>query len=160
MRQLAVSARKHVGEREPKFETTDEQQERLAARFFDAFQEGNLEALESLLADDVVLRGDGGGKVPALGRPIRGRLTVARQLRTFRKTAARLGIVDIRRTEVNGQPGALTLDAEGKLVNVVTLDIAGGQIRGVNGVSNPDKLRHLGPLSDIPSSFEWSQLGS
>jgi RNA polymerase sigma-70 factor (TIGR02957 family) len=162
VRQLASRARKHVGEREPRFETSREQRERLVHRFVEAFEEGKLEPLEGLLAADVTLRGDGGGKVPALARPLRGRATVARQLRTFARTAPRFGIAAIREVEVNGEPGIITLDAEGRLVNVIAVEIAAGQIQSVNSVVNPDKLRHLGlPLSDLPARFSaeeaWKQ---
>jgi RNA polymerase sigma-70 factor (TIGR02957 family) len=149
VRQLAVRARAHVGEREPRFETSREQRDRLAARFFDAYEDGNLEALEALLADDVTLRGDGGGKVPALGRPVTGRVRVARTLRNFSLAAERFGVATYRRTEVNGGPGVFALDADGNLITVVALDIAGGQIRAVSSIVNPDKLRHLGPVSDV-----------
>jgi RNA polymerase sigma-70 factor, ECF subfamily len=54
-----------------------------------------------------------------------------------------------RREEVNGQPGALAFDREGRLIGVTVLDIAEGQIQGVSTIVNPDKLRHLGPLADL-----------
>ncbi len=156
-RKLASRAREHVGEREPRFETSREQRERLVHRFVDAFEQGNLGALEGLLAADAALRGDGGGKVPALARTIRGRLTVARQLRTFSRLAERVGIVAFREVEVNGEPGLVTLDAEGKLVNVMAIEIRAGQILSVNSIVNPDKLRHLGPISDLPAQFQGFQ---
>jgi RNA polymerase sigma-70 factor (ECF subfamily) len=64
------------------------------------------------------------------------------------RTATRFGVT-LRREEVNGQPGALFFDREGRLVSVVALDVAEGQIQGVSGIVNPDKLRHLGPLADL-----------
>jgi RNA polymerase sigma-70 factor (TIGR02957 family) len=148
VRQLAVRARRRVGEREPRFETSREQRDRLADRFFEAFEEGNLEALEGLLAADVTLRGDGGGKVPALAQAVRGRSRVARTLSAFGRAAERFGVATVRRDEVNGGPGAVTLDSEGRIVAVIALDIAGGQIQAVSAVVNPDKLRHLGPVTD------------
>ena len=90
VRQLAVRARGHVGAREPRFETSREQRDRLAARFFDAFEQGDLEALEALLAADVTLHGDGGGKAPALARAIEGRARVSRTMMAFRKAGERL----------------------------------------------------------------------
>jgi RNA polymerase sigma-70 factor (ECF subfamily) len=149
VRQLAVRARSRVGEREPRFETSREQRDRLADRFFEAFEEGNLEALEALLADDVTVRGDGGGKVPALPRAVQGRVRVARTIRAFSRAAERFGIAALRRVEVNGEPGAVALDSEGKLVAVTVIDIAGGQVQAVNSVANPEKLRHLGPVSNL-----------
>jgi RNA polymerase sigma-70 factor (ECF subfamily) len=148
VRQLAVRARGHVGEREPRFETSREQRDRLAASFFDAFEEGKLETLESLLADEVSLHGDGGGKAPALGQPVWGRARVARTLSAFSRAAERVG-VEIRRTEVNGGPGALVYGPEGKLTNVIIVEIDAGQIQSVNSIVNPDKLAHLGPVADV-----------
>ena len=148
-RQLATRARRHVEERRPRFETSREQREELATRFFAATEEGDLEGLEKLLAHDVVLRGDGGGKAPAVARAIHGRAKVARALRAGLRAATRFGGFTSRREEVNGQPGALFLDREGRLIAVVILDVADGQIQAVSSIVNPDKLRHLGPVGDL-----------
>ena len=131
-----------VEERRPRFESSRERRDQLAQSFFAAAGEGDLEALERPLAADVVLHGDGGGKTPALGRPY-GRARVARTLVVWASTAARAGGVAVRRVEVNGQPGAMLLDAEGGLLAVWALDIAEGQIQAVRSIVNPDKLRHL-----------------
>jgi RNA polymerase sigma-70 factor (ECF subfamily) len=147
-RQLATRARRHVAERRPRFEASRQQREDLAARFFAAVQEGDLEGLEALLAQDVVLRGDGGGKAPAVARAIHGRTRVARALIAGSRARARFGVT-FRREEVNGQPGALFLDPQGGLVGVVNLDVAEGQVQSVNSIVNPDKLRHMGPLADL-----------
>jgi RNA polymerase sigma-70 factor (ECF subfamily) len=98
---------------------------------------------------DVVLRGDGGGKAPALARALHGRARVARTLMAWLRAGTRFGGITSRREEVNGQPGALFFDREGRLVSVMSLDIAEGQIQGVSSIINPDKLRHLGPLADL-----------
>src|SRR3954467_5945469 len=148
-RQLATRARRHVEERRPRFEATREQQEALATRFFAAAEEGDLEGLEELLAHDVVFRGDGGGKAPAAARAIHGRARVARLLIGGLRALARSGGFTARREEVNGQPGALFFDREGRLISVAILDIAEGQIQGVSAIANPDKLRHLGPVADL-----------
>jgi RNA polymerase sigma-70 factor (ECF subfamily) len=147
-RQLAARARRHVDEGRPRFEASRERRDELATRFFAAAEEGDLEGLEELLAHDVELHGDGGGKAPALARAVRGRSRVARTLIAGLRAGARLGFT-VRREEVNGQPGALFLDREGGLAAVVSLDIAEGRIQGVSSVSNPDKLRHLGPVADL-----------
>jgi RNA polymerase sigma-70 factor (ECF subfamily) len=65
------------------------------------------------------------------------------------RTLARFGGFTTRRAEVNGQPGALFLDREGRLLSVAILDIAEGQIQGVSAIVNPDKLQHLGPVGDL-----------
>jgi RNA polymerase sigma-70 factor (TIGR02957 family) len=150
VRQLALRAREHVGERKPRFETSREQRERLLRRFTEAFEEGKLEGLEGLLAADVTMRGDGGGKVPALARPITGRVNVARTLRGFARVAERFGIVGTRVVEVNGEPGVITLDAEGKLISVIAVEFSGDRIQSIDSIVNPEKLAHLGPLSDLP----------
>ncbi|MGH2745304.1 MAG: RNA polymerase sigma-70 factor [Thermoleophilaceae bacterium] len=147
-RQLATRARRHVEERRPRFEASREQREELATRFFAAAEQGDLEGLEELLAHDVVLRGDGGGKAPALKRALHGRARVARTLMVGLRALARFGLI-LRREQVNGQPGALILDREGRLIGVMILDVAEGQIQGVSSIVNPDKLRHLGPLADL-----------
>jgi RNA polymerase sigma-70 factor (ECF subfamily) len=149
VRQLAVRARRHVGDSEPRFETSRQQRDRLAARFFEAFEEGNLEELEALLADDVVLHGDGGGKAPALARALRGRVRVARTLRAFSRAAERFGLDHLRRAEVNGEAGGLAINRDGNLISAISLHIEGGQIRAINAVANPDKLQHLGPVGDV-----------
>jgi RNA polymerase sigma-70 factor (TIGR02957 family) len=149
-RQLATRARRHVAEGRPRFEASREQRDELATRFFAAAEEGDLEGLEELLAHDVVLRGDGGGKAPALARAIHGRARVARTLTAgLRAFRTRIGGLTPRREEVNGQPGALFLDREGNLIAVMSLDVAEGQIQAVSSIVNPDKLRHLGPLADL-----------
>src|ERR671910_261665 len=138
-RQLAARARRHVKERRPRFEATREQQEELATRFFAAAEEGDLQGLEELLAHDVVLRGDGGGKAPALARAVHGRARAARMLTTgFARLQTLLGSFTSRREEVNGQPGALFFDRDGRLIAVTILDVAEGQIRGVSSIVNPD----------------------
>jgi RNA polymerase sigma-70 factor (TIGR02957 family) len=151
VRQLATRARRHVQQRRPRFHTTREQRDELAARFFQAAEQGDLAGLEALLAADVQLTGDGGGKVPALARTLRGRSRVAHTLIDWARLGARLPGASVRTVEVNGGPGALFLDAQQRLIAVVALEIAGGQIAGINAIVNPDKLTHLGPVGDFTS---------
>ena len=151
VRQLATRARRHVEQRRPRFQTTREQRDELAQRFFAAAEQGDLAGLEALLAHDVELTGDGGGKVPALARSLRGRSRVARTLINWLRLVPRLPGVSLRPVEVNGAPGALFLDAEQRLIGVVALDFAGGQITSINSIVNPDKLTHLGPVADFKS---------
>ena len=152
VRQLATRARRHVEQRRPRFQTTREQRDELARRFFQAADQGDLAGLEALLAHDVEFTGDGGGKAPALARSLRGRNRVAKALIDYwGRLAARLPGVSLRPVEVNGGPGALYLDAQRRLIAVVALDIAGGQIHSINSIVNPDKLAHLGPVGDLTS---------
>jgi RNA polymerase sigma-70 factor (ECF subfamily) len=149
VRQLATRARRHVEQRRPRFQTSREQRDELAGRFLAAAQQGDLAGLEALLASDVVLTGDGGGKVPALARSLRGRNRVARTLVNWVRIGARIPGASFRQAEVNGAPGALTLDGRGRLISVLALEIAGGEIQSISSVINPDKLAHLGPLADF-----------
>ena len=149
VRQLATRARRHIKQRRPRFQTTREQQEELARRFFAAVERGDLSGLEALLAHDVELTGDGGGKVPALARSLRGRTRVAHRLSDWARLGARLPGVSLRPVEVNGGPGALWLDAQQRLIAVVALEIAGGQITNISAIVNPDKLARLGPVGDL-----------
>jgi RNA polymerase sigma-70 factor (ECF subfamily) len=152
VRQLATRARRHVEQRRPRFQTTREQREELAARFFQASEQGDLSGLEALLAHDVAFTGDGGGKVPALARTLRGRNRVARTLVDYSvRQAALFQQIQIRPTEINGSPGALYVDAQQQLIAVIALEVSGGQITSINSIVNPDKLTHLGPVGDFTS---------
>ena len=151
VRQLASRARRHVKQRRPRFQTTREQRDELARRFFAAVENGDLAGLESLLAHDVELTGDGGGKVPTLARSLRGRNRVARTLIGGMRRVARVPGVSLRPVEVNGGPGALFLDRQQRLIGVLALDIVDGQITSISSVVNPDKLKHLGPIADYRS---------
>ena len=107
-------------------------------------------ALEALLAEDVVLHGDGGGKAPALARArSRPRARRADAAAPGCEPGARIGGADPRRSTVNGQPGAMMLDGDGRVISVMALDIADGQVQGVRSIVNPDKLRHLGEVADV-----------
>src|SRR5687767_8826711 len=151
VRQLATRARRHVKQRRTRFQTTREQRDELARQFFAAAEDGDLAGLEALLAHDVVLTGDGGGKVPSLARSLHGRNHVARMLISWFRMVERFPGVSFRPVEVNGGPGALLLDGQEQVIGVWALDIAGGQIMSINSIVNPDKLTHLGPVGDIKS---------
>jgi len=147
-RQLAVRARRRVAERRPRFEGSEERREELGDRFFAATERGDMKTLEELLSRDVVLRGDGGGKVPALARALRGADRVRRALVNWSRQGGRAG-ASVRRARVNGQPGALILDRDGALIGAMSLDLGEDRVVGVNSVVNPDKLAHLGPVGDM-----------
>jgi RNA polymerase sigma-70 factor (ECF subfamily) len=122
--------------------------EELARRFFEAAAGGDMDALLGMLAPDVVLHGDGGGKAGAVGKPLAGRQRVMRLLVGLLRRARILG-VSLRLAWVNSQPGAVLYDAEGRVVSVVELDVADGVVQTIRAVVNPDKLGHLGPVSDV-----------
>jgi RNA polymerase sigma-70 factor (TIGR02957 family) len=147
-RQIASRARRRVSEEAPRFEGTQERRDELARSFLAAARSGEVEALKDLLAREVVLRGDGGGKVPALARPLEGDDRVARALVNWSRQGQRAG-VEPRLTEINGNPGVLFVAPEGALVAAMSLELAGGEVVAINSVVNPDKLRHLGPVADV-----------
>jgi RNA polymerase sigma-70 factor (ECF subfamily) len=146
-RQIAVRARRHVDARRPRFEASRARREELARRFFDAVARQDETALVELLADDVVVYTDGGGAAAALPRPVHGRERVTRLLLGRLATGQQLGVAGVRIAAINGQPGALLVDAEGRPVVVVTLDVADDRVQTVRAISNPDKLRHLDRLT-------------
>ena len=146
-RKLAERARRHMDAGRPRFDADRREREELASRFFDAFRLGDVTDLQELLAADVKLVGDGGGKAPQFGRAISGADEVARAFVAFSPLLARLDVT-IERHEVNGQPGAIFRDRAGKVIYILTLDVHGGRIRTIRSVLNPDKLGHLGPVAD------------
>jgi RNA polymerase sigma-70 factor (TIGR02957 family) len=153
-RQLATRARRHVEDGRPRFDASREQRDELARRFLEAAQGGDLDGLEALLAHDVVLHGDGGGNAPALARSLHGRSRVARTLMAWMRQGAKIPGASMRQVEVNGQPGALMLDGEERVISVMSLDIADGQVQGIRSVVNPEKLGHVGPVADIRALLE------
>jgi RNA polymerase sigma-70 factor (TIGR02957 family) len=147
-RQIAVRARHHIDVGKPRFDASREQRDEVARRFFEAVGGGDLNALLQLLAPDVVTIGDGGGKGQALRQPLHGPERVARFLLGLFRRAQKEGSYGVPAV-VNGQPGAVAYDSEGRVVAVFALDIADGLVQAVRSVVNPDKLQHLGPTSDL-----------
>jgi RNA polymerase sigma-70 factor (ECF subfamily) len=146
-RQLAVRARRHMDAGRPRFEADRREREKLAAQFFGALREGDVDGLRELLAADASLVGDAGGKAPALARSIIGAEKVARVLASIFPWLVRIE-VRLEPREVNGQPGAIFRDRDGKILNTMALEVLDGQIQTIRSVQNPDKLRHLGPVAD------------
>ena len=146
-RQLASRARRLMEEGRPRFDVDRREREELAARFFDAVTVGDVDELRELLAADVEVYGDGGGKAPQWMRVIVGLEKAARMFAGLGQRFGGSGI-QVERREVNGQPGAIFRDAAGQVINVITLDVVDGRIQVVRSVINPDKLRHLGPVAD------------
>ncbi len=146
-RQLAVRARRHMDVARPRFEADRREREELAARFFDGLRDGDIDGLKELLAADVQMVGDGGGRAPALAKAVIGADNVARVLGANFPLLAKVDAT-VEPREVNGQPGAILRDRDGKVVGTVTLDVLGGRIQTIRSVVNPDKLGHLGPVAD------------
>ncbi|MGV9272086.1 RNA polymerase sigma-70 factor [Streptomyces griseosporeus] len=146
-RQLLVRARRHMREGRPRFAADERERTELAGRFFDALKNGDVAALRGVLSADVELVGDGGGKAPQLARAVVGAEGVARLLAAVYPLMARIDVTFEPR-EVNGGPGAVFRDRDGRVLHVLALDVADGRIRAVRSVLNPDKLAHLGPVAD------------
>ena len=146
-RQLAVRARRHMDAGRPRFEADRRERDELAARFFGALREGDVEGLRELLAADVQLVGDSGGKAPQLARAIVGAANVARVFASIFPWLVRIDVT-LEPHEVNGQPGAIFRDRDGKVLLTLALDVLDGQIQTIRSVINPDKLRHVGPVAD------------
>jgi RNA polymerase sigma-70 factor (ECF subfamily) len=147
-RQLAARARQHVTSGRARYQTTRERHDELVRRFHSAAVDGDLAGLEALLAEDATMAGDGGGKVPALGRTVQGRHRVAKTLINGTRAFGGLPGVTFTVAEVNGGPGLVYRDAEGRVLGVMGLDVVDGLIASVDAVVNPDKLRHLGEVGD------------
>ena len=146
-RQLAVRARRHMDAGRPRFEADRREREKLAVRFFGALREGDVEGLRELLAADVQIVADGGGKAPQLARAVMGADKVARVLASIFPWLVRIDVT-VQPHQVNGQPGAIFRDRDGKVLNTLALDILDGQIQAIRSVINPDKLGQLGPVAD------------
>ncbi|MGW4647871.1 RNA polymerase sigma-70 factor [Kitasatospora sp. NPDC004289] len=146
-RQLLVRAKRHMAEGRPRFEADRAERDELAARFFEAMAGGDMEGLQQLLAADVQFVGDGGGKAPQLARAVSGSANVARLLAAVFPVLLRIDVT-LEPHEVNGQPGAVFRDRDGKVLQALALDVLDGQVQAVRVVLNPDKLRHLGPVAD------------
>ncbi|TXK40975.1 RNA polymerase sigma-70 factor [Nonomuraea sp. C10] len=146
-RQLAVRARRHMTEGRPRFEADRREREALASRFFDALREGDVAGLQELLAADVSMVGDGGGKAPQLARAVAGAGNVARLLASV---FPRMALIDVafEPHDVNGEPGAIFRDRDGKVLHTLALDVLDGRIQTIRAVINPDKLGHVGPVAD------------
>ena len=146
-RQLAVRARRHMDEERPRFEADRKERAKLADHFFGALRDGDVDELQELLAADVQLIGDAGGKAPSLPKTIIGAAKVARVLASVFPWLVRIDVT-MEPRELNGQPGAVFRDRDTKVLFALTLDVLDGQIQTIRSVSNPDKLRHIGPVAD------------
>ncbi|VXB56605.1 RNA polymerase sigma-70 factor [Aeromicrobium sp. 9AM] len=146
-RQLAARARRHMEGGQARFEADRKVRDELAARFFDALMGGDVDALRELLAADVQMVGDGGGKAPAFARIVHGAINVARVLGTNFPLLADIE-AKIEPRQLNGAPGAVLRDRDGRVVGTMTLEVLDGRIQTIRSVVNPDKLGHVGPVGD------------
>ncbi|MGW2506709.1 RNA polymerase sigma-70 factor [Streptomyces sp. NPDC001588] len=146
-RQLLVRGRRHMRVGRPRFEADRQERQELAARFFDALREGDVNGLQDLLAADVSMVGDGGGKAPQLAKAVSGAGKVARLLASVFPLMARIDVTFVE-AEVNGQPGAVFRDRDGLVLHTLVPEVLDGRIQTIRTVINPDKLGHLGPVAD------------
>ena len=147
-RQIFGRARQHLDTHRARYETSTEQSRALLESFLVAARSGDVGQLVDLLAADVAFYGDGGGKATAARQPIFGQERVARFLQGLVAQEPTLGLT-MEPALVNGGPGLVGRDAEGRIAGVISLEFVDGVIQSIRGVVNPDKLRHLGELSDV-----------
>jgi RNA polymerase sigma-70 factor, ECF subfamily len=147
-RQLVRRARKRLASGAPRFDADAAQRDALLERFLDAADHGDLEALEAMLAEDAVLYADGGGKVAAARHPLVG---AARIARAFAAIVRKQRSLRRQLVHINGQPGRILRQPDGAVVDVLSVDVAGGRIRAMRIVRNPDKLCHVPPAPPVKS---------
>ncbi len=146
-RQIFTRARRRINEGRPRFETSRAEGEELTSLFLAAAGGGDLTSLLERLAPDVVFYGDSGGQgETTFTAPVFGRGQVAEVIRIQVERTLQLG-ASLRPTWVNGQPGVLACDAGGALIAVIAFDMIDGQVQAIRAVANPEKLRHIGPVS-------------
>ncbi len=149
-RQLVARAGKHMDKGRTRFTADRAERDELAERFFDALRAGDVDGLRRLLTADAQLTGDGGGRVPNLPHAVVGADKVSRVATTaFAEVDEAGGTLEVVR--INGQPGGLLRDREGRVVTVIALDIVHGGVQAVRAINNPDKLSHLGEVTPTQS---------
>jgi RNA polymerase sigma-70 factor (ECF subfamily) len=147
-RQIFGRARKHLAAHRPRYEADTEHSEALLQSFLAAARDGDVGQLVDLLAADAVFCGDGGGKATAIAQPVYGREQVAAFFLAISERVRGLGVT-FESVLVNGGPGLIARDPEGSTVSVLSVEVADGVIQTMRSVVNPDKLQHLGPVSDV-----------
>jgi RNA polymerase sigma-70 factor (ECF subfamily) len=141
-RQLASRARVHVREARPRFRVEKQHAIDLAQAFFKASRSGDMTTLGAMLAEDVTIHADGGGRRPAIWRPVQGRQAVVRLHEALARVYAKHASGLVHAGFVNGLPGFITLEADGELQSTA-LEIVDGKIVAIYVVRNPEKLQHL-----------------
>ena len=146
-RQIFARARRRIDEGRPRFETSRAEGEELTSLFLAAAHGGDMSSLFDRLAPDVLFYGDNGGVFEGtFVSPMAGRDRVAEVVRVQLARTMELG-ASLTAAWVNRQPGLVVKDADGGLIAVIAFDVLDGQVQAIRAVANPDKLRHLGPVS-------------
>ena len=152
VRQIAHRARGHVQARRPRFQVDQDRQRAVTARFLAAAVGGNIDELLEVLAPDVTLTTDGGGRVRAALRPIRGAAKVARALAGFAGRpyeGLALSEMTIEQAEINGESGALMMHG-GRVIAAGTFTVVGARIAAIQVVANPEKLEAIAARRTLP----------
>jgi RNA polymerase sigma-70 factor (ECF subfamily) len=151
VRQLAARARRHVREERPRYPIATTEAERIASAFFRASKQGDTEALRAMLAEDVVLYSDGGGKVLAFRNPIYG---IAKALRLFEGLRRKYGHVEEtdHPMRIDGLAGFATL-VDGGLMQTTALEVTDGRISAIYMMRNPDKLARVAAAMGVGTCF-------
>jgi RNA polymerase sigma-70 factor (ECF subfamily) len=147
-RQHAVRARRFIGEKRPRFDASDAERDEIAGRFFAAADRGDVDGLIELLAEDVIVHGDGGGKVPQWYEPIAGADKVARLFAQMGRQMQAMGAT-VERHRINGQPGVIFRGPHGGVFSVMSIEVVDGRVATIRSVVNPDKLGHLGDVESL-----------
>jgi len=147
-RQHAVRARRFLADNRPRFDASEAERDELLRGFLGAADRGDVDGLIALLAEDVVVHGDGGGKVPQWAAPIEGADKVARMFAGFGDQLRRIGAT-LEPHLVNGQPGVVFRGPHGGVMAVMSFEVVGGRISTIRSIVNPDKLDHLGPVESL-----------
>jgi RNA polymerase sigma-70 factor, ECF subfamily len=142
-RQIVARAKQRLAADRPRFDPDERLRDALLERFLAAAEEGDLPALEALLAGDAVLYSDGGGRAVAARKPIFGADRIARFMAVTARKRREAGASSQRRVRVNGQPGRVLRAADGTVLDVLTVDVVAGRIVAVRVVRNPDKLARI-----------------
>jgi RNA polymerase sigma-70 factor (ECF subfamily) len=146
-RQILVRARRRMEEGRRRFDVSREERDEVARRFVAAWEDGDVERLIELLAPDATLYGDGGGKAPSIPHPLVGAERIAKALVGWGRVGVEnFGLVH-RMAIVNGDPGVVFHDSEGRAVWVAGLQVADGVVVAVRSILNPDKLAHLNQVA-------------
>jgi RNA polymerase sigma-70 factor (ECF subfamily) len=141
-----------------RFEADRTERDELAGRFLDAFRDGDVDGLTELLAADVQMIGDNGGKAPQWADGFAGTEKVSQVLARLVPLFARIEAT-VEPHRLNGQPGAIFRDRDGKVLATWSFDVLDGQIQTIRTVTNPDKLGHVGPVADAWASFREATRG-
>jgi len=147
-RQHAVRARRFVADNRPRFDASEAERDELVRGFLAASDHGDVNGLIELLAEDVIVHGDGGGKAPQWSNPIVGADKVSRMFAGFGDQLRRIRAT-LEPHRINDQPGVLARGPHGGVMAVMSFEIVDGRIATIRSIVNPDKLAHLGPVESL-----------